>query len=124
MAKPNRILAWLAYMIPFFRPLLVFLIARKNAFVLYHACQALAVQLLVVLVPLAWVVSALAVAWIPIAGPVIAAGLFALVIAAYGALLVAWMGGMAHVARQQLLPVPLFGDWGTRLYARFSATAP
>jgi uncharacterized membrane protein len=123
VAKPNRTLAWLAYLIPFLGPLLVFLTGRKNGFALYHACQALAVHLLAVLTPLAWMISALAVAWIPIAGPVVAAGLFALVIAAYGALFVAWVMGIVHVSRQQLLPVPIFGDWGMRLFGRFSAAS-
>jgi uncharacterized membrane protein len=124
VAKPNRMMAFFAYLLPLVGSLLVFLTERKNLFALYHACQALALLLIAVLAPLVWLLFALAVTWIPIAGPVIGAGSFALVIAAYLAVLVALFFGIANSLQEKLEPVPIFGGWGLRIFEQFARTAP
>ena len=120
MQKPNRPLAFLAYLLPLIGPLLVWLLARKNTFALYHACQSLALTLIAIIVPLGWALIAWAMTWVPLAGPMMAAALFALVIAAYLALVVAWGMGLANALRALHSAVPMYGGWGERLYGRLN----
>ena len=123
MEKPNRSLAFFAYLVPLLGPVMVLLAARKNLFVLYHACQALALVLLAVLTPAAWAVAGWLVLWIPLAGGLLMGGLFALVIAAYLAILTAWVAGMINGLRGQLQPIPFFGSWGDRLFTWLGGSA-
>jgi len=117
--KPNRTLAFLAYLLPVIGPLLVLLADRKNTFALYHACQSLGLTLIAIAVPIAWAVCAWLLMWIPLAGALLAAALFALVVAAYITLLIAWLVGMSNALRDQLAPAPVFGGWGERLLGAF-----
>ncbi len=119
MQKSNRTLAFLAYLLPVLGPLLVLLADRKNTFALYHACQSLGLTLIAVVAPVVWVVFAWLLMWIPLAGALLAAALFALVVAAYITLLIAWVAGMSNALRNQLAPAPVFGGWGERLLSAF-----
>jgi uncharacterized membrane protein len=121
--KPNRPLAFFAYLVPLLGPIVVLLVARKNLFALYHAYQALALLLIAALAPVAWAVAAWLVLWIPLAGGLLMGGLFALVVAAYLAILAAWIAGLINSLRGQLLPLPFFGSWGDRLFAWFGGAA-
>ncbi len=57
---------------------------------------------------------------LPLAGPLLLFAGFSVVIAAYIALVVVWLIGMANALRASWKPVPLFGGWGERLYARLA----
>ncbi len=126
MAKPNRAMAYLAYLVPLVGPLLVMVTQRRSPFALYHACQALALLLGAVVVPLVWGLLGWIVAWVPLVGPVLAMAGFSLAIAASIMIAAAWILGLAHVARGRMDPVRHFGGWGDRLFARFtrSTNAP
>lgn len=122
MAKPNRTLAFLAYLVPLLGPLAVLLFNRKNLFAVYHACQALALLLIAILAPLLWGVTAWLVTWVPFAGVLLGASLFALVITVYIAILIAWVAGLVNSLRGQIQPVPILGGWGDQLYARLGSS--
>jgi uncharacterized membrane protein len=59
MQKPNRLLAFLSYIVLLIGPLLLILFRRKDKFTLYHACQSLALVGGAIAVPLLW----LAIGW-------------------------------------------------------------
>ncbi len=121
MAKPNRPLALLAYIVPLLGPLFIIGVQRRAAFALYHACQSLALLLGIVVVPALWAVVGWLVAWIPLLGPVLSASSFALVVAAYIMAVIAWLMGVANAARGRMDPVLMFGSWGERIFARLTA---
>lgn len=118
MQRPNRPLAFLAYLLPVVGPLLVFLFNRRNSFALYHACQSLALTLAAVLVPVIWVVVGWIIIWVPIVGAVLAVGMFALVIAAYLAIVIGLVVGLINSARGQTSSALVFGGWGENLFLR------
>lgn len=60
MHKPNRLLAFLSYVVLLIGPLLLILLRRKDKFTLYHACQSLALVGGAIAVPLLW----LAIGWV------------------------------------------------------------
>jgi uncharacterized membrane protein len=119
--RPNRVAAFLAYLLPIVGWLFVLLFQRKDRFAAYHACQSLGLQLMLVVMPVGWAVIAWSIAWVPLAGPVLAAALFALVIAAYIAGFVAWVAGMINALNAKIRPVPVFGGWGERAYSQLAA---
>jgi uncharacterized membrane protein len=55
---------------------------------------------------------------LPLGGPLLLMAGFSVVIAAYIALAVAWLIGMINALRAAWKPVPIFGGYGERLYAR------
>jgi uncharacterized membrane protein len=184
-AAPGRIASLLAYLLVLVGPLLVLLFGRKNKFTLYHACQALGLLFVAVVVPalwfgIGWIFAFLSVqapwlyivpiglalllpvlqrrqkavryaesnSWVgilltlvvavvliygcwlvlqflapfvlPLGGPLLLMAGFSVVIAAYIGLAVAWVIGMINALRAAWKPVPLFGGWGERLYARLA----
>ncbi|MCC6168364.1 MAG: hypothetical protein IT329_14165 [Caldilineaceae bacterium] len=123
MAKPNRLWALLAYLLPLVGPLLVIGVQRRSAFSLYHACQSLALLLGVVVIPGLWAVLGWLVAWAPLAGPVVAMASFSLVVAGLIMAVVAWLLGIVAVLRGRMDPLPLFGAWGERLWKWFTPAA-
>jgi uncharacterized membrane protein len=123
VAQTTRLATFFVYLVPLAGWLFPLLFMRRQTFVFYHACQALALNLVAVVVPLAWLVFSWLVAWVPLGGPVTAAASFALVIAAYAALAVAWIVGMLHALRLQAKAVPIYGAWGDRLFYRLSPDA-
>ena len=114
MEKPNRTLAFLSYLIPVIVPIFVIFTQRKDVFARYHAFQSLALIVGALVVPVFWVVPAWVVAWIPVVGPLLSAASFALVIAAYLAIVYGWVMGMYASLQAKIRPVPLFGGWGER----------
>ena len=184
---PNRILALLTYLVVLVGPLLVLLFGRKNKFSLYHACQALGLLFVALVVPLLWfgigwvftflsvqapwfyivpigialllpvvqrrqkavryaernswigilitlivavaliygcwlVLNFLAPLVLPLGGPLLLMAGFSVVIAAYLAVAVAWVIGMINALRAAWKPVPIFGGYGERLYARLGGS--
>jgi uncharacterized membrane protein len=110
----------LVYLVPLVGWLVPLLFMRRQTFIFYHACQAMALNLIAILVPAGWLGFGWLVMWIPLAGSVTAVATFALVIAAYLALIVAWIAGMLHALRLEAKAVPVFGVWGNRLFYRLS----
>lgn len=116
MRNSQRIAAVLVYVIPVLGWVYALLFMRKQPYVLFHACQALALTLIAVLAPAAWAIAGWAVAWLPFFGPITAAGSFAIVIGVYAALVAAWIGGLSNALSNQAKAAPLYGGWGIRLY--------
>ena len=100
--------ALLAYLIPVLGPVCILALRRDDAFSRYHAFQGLAIVLALLLAPAAWFLFSWLVALLPFGG-VIAACVFALVIAVYLAVVVAWVAGIVNVLRARRAPVPFFG---------------
>ncbi len=123
MQKPNRLLAFLAYLLPVVGPLLVLLFNRRNSFALYHACQSLALTLAAVIVPIIWAVVGWIMIWVPLAGAVLAVAMFALVIAAYIAIVIGLVFGLINSLRGQTSSAVVFGGWGESLFLRMENSA-
>jgi uncharacterized membrane protein len=121
VTRPNRLFAFLAYLLPLIGSLLVFVFDRKNVFARYHACQALVLALIAIFMPVGWLLTAWLVAWVPLAGAPIGVALFALMGAAYIALFVAWLVGLYNSAMGKLDATPVFGGWGDRVFDRLGA---
>lgn len=60
----------------------------------------------------------LAPLFLPLAGQLLLMSGFSLVMAAAIALVIAWLTGMINALRARSKPVPIFGRWGDRLFAR------
>jgi len=118
MSKPQRHAAFLAYLLPIAGWLYVFLLHRKDRFAMYHARQAIALTIAAAGMPVVWVVVAWIVSWLPLAGPIIAVALFALVIFTYIFLAVIWVTGMIYALRAKLKPIPMLGGWVGRAFAQ------
>jgi uncharacterized membrane protein len=119
LQKPNRMLAFLSYLLPFVGSIVAIATDRKNAYALYHACQALAMYLAAVLLPIAWLVVAWLAAWVPLAGATFSIASFALVIVGYVTLALLWLSGLANVLRsEQLKQLFIVGKWGEKIFAR------
>lgn len=56
MHKPHRLLALFSYLLLLIGPLLILLLRRKDRFLVYHACQSLALAGATLAVPLLWLV--------------------------------------------------------------------
>jgi uncharacterized membrane protein len=123
VAKPNRLLALIAYLVPLLGSVLLIGVQRGSSFILYHACQALAWLLGAAVVPVVWGGLGWLVAWVPLLGPVLAMFGFSLVIAAYIILSIAWVLGVVNVLRGRMNPLPLFGGWGERFFNRLAPAA-
>ncbi len=119
MQKPNRLLAFLSDLLPVVGSLLVLLFSRRNALALYHACQSLALFLGIILVPVGWMVFGWLLSFIPLVGPILAAGLFALVMAAAIAVVIGFIVGVINALRGRFIPIPVFGGWGDNLFKQF-----
>jgi uncharacterized membrane protein len=117
MNRPSRLPAVLAYLIPVIGWLYVLFFERKNPSALYHLRQAIGLWVFLAAVLVGWAVVAWVLAWIPYAA-VLSIALFAIVIAAYLYGLVAWIAGMINALSGKLAPLPLFGEWASRLPIR------
>ncbi len=117
MSKSSRYLAFLAYLLSVVGALYVLLTQRRDAFAVYHARQSLALALAALAAPLAWMVCAWALLWVPLAGPVAAVALFALLIGIYVGLAIAWVAGMLYALQGRVKAIPFFGRWAGRLQA-------
>lgn len=115
MSKPGRNAAFLAYLLPIFGWLYVLLFHRKDEFAIYHAKQSVMLTMTAIGAPAAWAVVAWIVSWLPLAGSIVAAALFALVIFIYIFLAAIWVIGMVHVLQAKMKPVPVLGGWAERI---------
>jgi uncharacterized membrane protein len=107
----------LAYLIPVVGWLYVLFVERKNPFALYHLRQAIGLVVFLVAVLVGWAVVAWVLAWVPYAA-VLSIALFSIVVAAYLYGMVAWIVGLVNALAGRSLPLPLFGEWASRLPIR------
>ena len=124
MSKPSQSLAFLSYLLSLPGALYVLLGRRDDAFAVYHAKQSLALVLSAIVVPLIWAIIAWGLAWIPLAGGMISVVLFALVIAAYIALIYSWIVGLVYAWQGRVKAIPFVGTWAGRLPARAVSVSP
>ncbi len=114
MSKPSRLPAVLAYLLPIIGWLYVLFFQRQNKFAVYHLRQSIGLFLFLIAVLVGWAVVAWILAWVPFLD-IVSVSLFAIVIAAYLYGVVAWILGMSNALRDQLAPLPLFGEFANRL---------
>ena len=62
----------------------------------------------------------LAPIFLPLGGPLLLMSGFSVVIAAAIVLVIAWLFGLFNALSAQIRPVPIYGGWGERLFARLS----
>jgi uncharacterized membrane protein len=117
MNRPSRLPALVAYLIPVIGWLYVLFFQRKNSLAVYHLRQSIGLFLFLAGALAGWAVIAWVLAWIPYAA-VLSIALFAIVIAAYLVGFVAWIAGMINALSDKLAPLPLFGQWASRLPIR------
>jgi uncharacterized membrane protein len=115
VSKSSRYLAFLAYLLSVVGALYVLLARRGDAFAVYHARQSLALAVAALATPLAWVVCAWVLLWVPLAGPVAAVALFALLLGVYLGLAIAWVAGMLYALQGRVKPIPFVGRRAARL---------
>lgn len=116
--KPNKPIAIISYAIPLLGPLIAYIVAKRNLFALYHACQSLAISILAIALPVVWVLISYAIAWVPMAGPTMSAALFTIVIVGLVTALLLIVTGIGNAARGNMAPLFLIGRWGDRLFIR------
>lgn len=114
MSKPNRGLAFLAYLLSALGWLIVLLVGRRDRYAAFHARQSLALLLFLVGVTAGWAVLAWLLSFIPYMA-IIGLSLFALVMAAYAFGVIAWIMGMSNALRSRMTPLPLVGGLARRL---------
>jgi uncharacterized membrane protein len=115
LVKPKVYLAFLAYLLSVLGWLYILLFHKKDEFAVYHAKQSLALTLAVIGAPALWVVVGWIVSWIPYIGFILAVSLFALLMALYFALVVAWIVGMVNALQARRAPIPVVGRWAERI---------
>jgi uncharacterized membrane protein len=115
VSKSSRNLAFLAYLLSIVGWLYVLLFQKKDKFAVYHAKQSMTLTIVAVATPAVWAVVAWILTWIPLAGPLVAAALFAMVIVIYLFLAVAWIVGMVYARQAKMKPLPVIGGWGERV---------
>jgi uncharacterized membrane protein len=112
----SRFSAVAAY-VPIIGWLYVYVFQRKNELANFHLKQSIGLVLFLVSALVSWAVVAWGLAWIPYMGA-LGMALFTLVMAAYVFGAVAWILGLIHSLRGQMVPLPWFGSWATRLPIR------
>jgi uncharacterized membrane protein len=110
----DRIVAFLAYLLPVIGWLYALIAHRKNAFVVFHTKQAIGLVLFLLGVFAGWAVIAYLLAMIPFVA-IVGVILFSLVIAAFILGAVVWIIGMANALRGQLGYLPIFGHRASSL---------
>ncbi len=116
MSASSRTPAVLAY-VPILGWLYVFILARKNSLAVYHLKQSIGLVLFLIAATAGWAVVTWLLTWIPYMF-IVGIALFGIVIAAYLYGLVALILGLVNALNAQLNPLPLFGEWASRLPIR------
>ena len=117
MEKPNKSLAFLAYLLSIVGCLYVLFFHRGKKFAVYHAKQSMMLAIVAVIAPVIWIVVGWGLVWIPLVGPLVAAALFSLVMATYILLAVVWIVGMVYAQQAKMKPLPVIGEWAERLFS-------
>jgi len=105
--------ALIAY-IPIIGWLYVYLLQRKNPFALFHLRQSVGLFLFLVATFLIWAVVAYLLALIPYMA-VFSVALFTVVMVFYIFGFVIWVRGILNALNSKSTPLPLFGQWASRL---------
>ena len=108
--------ALLAYLLSIVGAAYVLFARRKEEFAVYHAKQSLGLGLLAIVILLIWGVAGWLLSWIPYLGFIFAVAAFALVIAAYIGLLIAWLFDMKFALDERMQPVPVVGGLIQRFF--------
>ena len=108
VGENSRILAALAYLL-FPVGWLFGLFLQRDDFVRFHARQSLGLLIATLAAPALWAVIAWLLALVPIVGPLVAAALFAVVIALWLAVLGVAVWGMVNALRGKWTVAPVFG---------------
>lgn len=111
----NRIVAFLAYLLPILGLLYVFIASRENEFAVFHARQSLTLTAFAIGTPLGWAIASWALLWIPTVGPLLAVPGFTMVILIFLFLAVVWILGLANALRVVQKPLPVIGRWADRI---------
>ncbi len=111
MSEPNKILAFLAYLLTVPGWLYILLFRRDDKFAVFHAKQSAVLTLVAIGAPLIWMVVGWILSWIPLVGFILAIALFSLVIAIYAVLIVDWIIGMVFALQLKRTPLPVVGGW-------------
>ena len=117
----------LLYIIPIGLVLLLPVLQRRNKAVRYSergSWIGIGITLIVAIALIygAWLaLRFLANIILPLGGPLMLMSGFSIVIAAYTAVLIAWVAGLVNALTARWKPVPLLGGWGEKLYAKLTA---
>jgi len=114
MNRSSRLPAVLTYLVPVIGWLYVMFFQRKNSLAIYHLKQSIGLVLFLVATTACWALIGWVMAWIPYVA-VLSIALFAIVIIAYLYGCVAWILGLSNALRARPAPLPLFGEWASRL---------
>ena len=114
MNKPNTFAAFLAYLLLVIGWLYVFLFCRRDELAMYHAKQSIMLVVAATGGTILWAVLAWVVLFIPLAGPLVSASSFSLVIALYLTLLIDWVLGMIYALQARYVPLPIIGGLAQR----------
>ena len=114
MEKPSRHAAFLAYLLPIIGWLYVFIFHRDNEFAVFHAKQAIALTVFVILAPILWAIFGWVMLWVPAAGGIIAAATFTIVMMVFFGAFFVWIVGMINAVRERMVPLPIFGGLAER----------
>jgi uncharacterized membrane protein len=112
----EKYFAFLAYLLSlvgaiyvlFFRP-------KDEGFARYHAKQSLGIQVIALVLLLAWFIVMWVLTWIPYIGFIFGIALFSLVIAAYIVLTISCISGMKYALQAKQQAVPIFGNYAARI---------
>jgi uncharacterized membrane protein len=115
VSNQNRTLAFLAYLLSILGWGYVLLFQRKDRLAVYHAKQSLVLTLVAVGSIVVWLLGSWVLAWVPLAGPLLAAALFSQVILAFAFLAAAWIIGMVYALKDKMQPLPVVGRWAERI---------
>lgn len=113
MNSSSSIPAVIAY-IPIIGWLYVYLTQRKNPLAIFHLRQSVGLILFLVATFVIWAVVAYLIAQIPYMA-VFSVALFTIVMAFYVFGVVAWVAGIVNALKNKSAPLPVFGEWASRL---------
>lgn len=119
MKANERFLAVIAYLLSVVGAIPVLLFGGDRRFARFHALQSIGIFLVAAVAMAVWLIVGWVLALvIPIVGPPLAAGLFALVVTLFIVLAVVTLVGALHALRGTRKPVPLIGIAIIRGYVR------
>jgi uncharacterized membrane protein len=113
MNLSSSIPAVIAY-IPIVGWLYVYFTQRKNPLAVFHLRQSIGLFLFLIAAFVIWAVVAYLIAQIPYMA-IFSVALFTIVIAFYIFGVVVWVAGIVNALKNKSAPLPIFGQWATRL---------
>ena len=114
MNEPQRLPAFIAYLLPVIGWVYLGIFQSKNRFARFHMRQSMGLFLFVILITLAWGIVTWLLAWIPYAF-VLGIALFTLPLVAYVFAAIALMIGMVNALTLRENGLPLIGGYSNRI---------